>query len=152
MTNEEFIRMVVEDNSEVVFLYGHTHSKSPKGYVNGTYHVGADTNDLTPISIEQIWRECWPEEIMTPENTAYKVAHDLNPNLEDQCARRGQRRYCGLYEDYAGGAIAQAAPAEIKLPSIEELVTISKDLEEQFKSYRPTSIEDIINQIINEYK
>lgn len=83
MTNEEFIRMVIEDNSEVVFLYGHTHSKSPKGYVNGTYHIGADTNNLTPISIEQIWKECWPEEIMTPEIVSYKELHNANPNLED---------------------------------------------------------------------
>ena len=102
MTNEEFIRMVVEDNSEVVFLYGHTHSKSPKGYINGTYHIGIDTNDLTPISIEQIWQECWPSEIMTAENEAYKKAHEINPNLEDQRAARGLRAKAGLYEDWAG--------------------------------------------------
>ena len=53
--NKEFIRMIIEDNSEVVWLYGHVHSKAPKGYVNGTYHVGVDTNNLTPISIQQIW-------------------------------------------------------------------------------------------------
>ena len=58
MMNEEFMRMVREDNSEVVLLYGHIHSKAPKGYVDGTYHVGVDTNNLTPISLEQIWQEC----------------------------------------------------------------------------------------------
>ena len=73
--SEEFVRMVIEDNSEVVWLYGHVHGKAPKGYVNGTYHVGADTNNLTPISIQQIWEECWPKEIMTPEVAAYKEAH-----------------------------------------------------------------------------
>jgi calcineurin-like phosphoesterase family protein len=73
--SEEFVRMVIEDNSEVVWLYGHVHGKAPKGYVNGTYHVGADTNNLTPISIQQIWEECWPKEIMTPEVVAYKEAH-----------------------------------------------------------------------------
>ena len=73
--NKEFIRMIIEDNSEVVWLYGHVHSKAPKGYVNGTYHVGVDTNNLTPISIQQIWEECWPEEIMIPEVIAYKEAH-----------------------------------------------------------------------------
>ena len=73
--NEEFIRMIIEDNSEVVWLYGHIHSKAPKGYVNGTYHVGVDTNNLTPISIQQIWEECWPKEIMTPEVIAYKETH-----------------------------------------------------------------------------
>ena len=83
MTNEEFIRMIVQDNSEVVFLYGHIHSNAPKGYVNGTYHVGADTNNLTPISIEQIWGECWPEEQMTPEVKAYKAAADAGLNPEE---------------------------------------------------------------------
>ena len=73
--NKEFIRMIIEDNSEVVWLYGHVHSKAPKGYVNGTYHVGVDTNNLTPISIQQIWEECWPEKIMTPEVIAYKETH-----------------------------------------------------------------------------
>ena len=73
--NKEFIRMIIEDNSEVVWLYGHVHSKAPKGYVNGTYHVGVDTNNLTPNSIQQIWEECWPKEIMTPEVIAYKEAH-----------------------------------------------------------------------------
>lgn len=72
IANEEFIKMVIKDNSEVVNLYGHVHSNAPKGYVNGTYHVGMDTNDLTPISIEQIWSECWPAEIMTPLVATYK--------------------------------------------------------------------------------
>lgn len=83
MTNEEFIRMIVQDNSEVVFLYGHIHSNAPKGYVDGTYHVGADTNNLTPISIEQIWSECWPKEQMTPEVKAYKAAADAGLQPEE---------------------------------------------------------------------
>ena len=57
MTNEEFLQMVVEYNSEVCVLYGHTHHNAPAGYVANTYHVGVDTNNLTPVSIEQIWRE-----------------------------------------------------------------------------------------------
>ena len=72
--SEEFIRMITHDNSEVVWLYGHVHSNAPKGYHNGTYHVGMDTNDLTPISLEQVWSECWPEEIMTPAIEEYKAA------------------------------------------------------------------------------
>ena len=84
MTNEEFIRMIVEDNSEVVFLYGHIHGKAPKGYVNGTYHVGVDTNNLAPVSIEQIWRESWPEEQMTPEVAAYKAAAANNEHPEEK--------------------------------------------------------------------
>ena len=156
ITNEEFIRMIVEDNSEVVFLYGHTHSKSPKGYTNGTYHIGADTNNLTPISIEQIWEEAWPEEIMTEDIKAYKIAHALNPNLEDQQIkyqvyealiypmsdaelRRGARAQAGLYEDWSGAdintlkqtygqVIASARPVEISVDSIN--AAIMKALEE----------------------
>ena len=72
IASPEFIEMVRRDNSEVVSLYGHVHHNAPKGYIDGTYHVGVDTNNLTPISIEQIWQECWPEEMMTPEVQAYK--------------------------------------------------------------------------------
>lgn len=82
MNNEEFINMVRKDNSEVIWLYGHIHSNAPKGYVDGTYHIGMDTNDLTPISIEQIWQESWPEEMMTEDITEYKNIHDLHPDLE----------------------------------------------------------------------
>lgn len=76
IANEEFIRMVIKDNSEVVNLYGHVHSNAPVGYKDGTYHVGVDTNRLAPISIEQIWNECWPEKQMKqPEVKAYHDAH-----------------------------------------------------------------------------
>lgn len=73
--SEEFIRMITHDNSEVVWCYGHVHSNAPKGYHDGTFHVGMDTNDLTPISLEDVWSQCWPEEIMTPEIKHYKEAH-----------------------------------------------------------------------------
>lgn len=63
IASEEFIRMVIKDNSEVVSLYGHIHSNAPKGYVNGTYHIGVDTNNLTPISLKQIWSECNNSEV-----------------------------------------------------------------------------------------
>ena len=76
IASEEFIQMVIRDNSEVVNLYGHVHSNAPVGYKDGTYHVGVDTNRLTPISIEQIWNECWPEKQMKqPEVKAYHDAH-----------------------------------------------------------------------------
>ena len=58
ITNEEFMKMIRGNNSEVIALYGHVHSNAPKGYYNGTYHIGVDTNDLTPVNIEQIWQEC----------------------------------------------------------------------------------------------
>lgn len=72
IASEEFMQMVRRDNSEVVVLYGHIHSNAAKGYVDGTYHIGVDTNNLTPISLEQVWSECWPEEMMTPEIIEYK--------------------------------------------------------------------------------
>ena len=78
IASEEFIKMVIKDNSEVVNLYGHVHSNAPKGYVNGTYHVGLDTNDLCPISIQQIWDECWPEEQMA--QLEVKEYHDKHVN------------------------------------------------------------------------
>ena len=76
IASPEFIQMVVQDNSEVVNLYGHLHSNAPKGYVNGTYHIGVDTNNLTPISIQQVWSECWPEPMLTPEVRVYKAEHE----------------------------------------------------------------------------
>lgn len=81
IASEEFINMVRKDNSEVVVLYGHVHSNAPTGYVDGTYHIGMDTNNLTPISLEQIWQECWPEEIMTPEVKKYKEEHEGERNV-----------------------------------------------------------------------
>lgn len=53
--SEDFINMVRKDNAEVVVCYGHIHSNAPTGYIKGTYHVGVDTNNLTPVSIEDIW-------------------------------------------------------------------------------------------------
>ena len=84
IANEEFIRMVVQDNSEVVNLYGHIHSNAPVGYKDGTFHVGVDTNGLKPISIEEIWNQCWPsEQLAKPEvKTYYELAKD-NPNFEN---------------------------------------------------------------------
>ena len=76
IASEEFIKMVIQDNSEVVNLYGHVHHNAPKGYVNGTYHVGVDTNDLTPVSLQQIWEECWPADMLAkPDIRDYYEAH-----------------------------------------------------------------------------
>ena len=76
IASEEFIKMVIQDNSEVVNLYGHVHHNAPKGYANGTYHVGVDTNDLTPVSLQQIWEECWPADMLAkPDIRDYYEAH-----------------------------------------------------------------------------
>ena len=83
IANEEFIKMVREDNSEVICLYGHVHSNTVKGYHDGMFHVGMDTNELTPISIEEIWQQSWSREQMTPEVKAYKEGAESNdPNYE----------------------------------------------------------------------
>lgn len=55
IANEEFMRMVREDNSEVILCYGHLHYQAPKGLVDGTFHVGVDTNNLTPVNSEYVW-------------------------------------------------------------------------------------------------
>ena len=81
IASPEFIEMVRRDNSEVIICYGHIHSNAPKGYVDGTYHIGMDTNGLTPISIQQVWDESWPKEIMTPEIEEYKNEHS-NDTIE----------------------------------------------------------------------
>ncbi len=62
MTNEEFMRMVREDNSEVILCYGHIHSNAPVGLYSGTFHVGVDTNDLAPVSLDYIWKLSRDEE------------------------------------------------------------------------------------------
>lgn len=56
--SEDFVQLIGDRNNEVVSLYGHYHSNAPKGYYNKSFHIGVDTNDLTPISIEEIWRQC----------------------------------------------------------------------------------------------
>jgi calcineurin-like phosphoesterase family protein len=89
-SSEEFIQMITHDNSEVIWCYGHVHGNAKKGYVDGTYHVGMDTNNLAPISIEQIWQESWPQEMMTPAVEQYKEAHDKN----DLCTICSSRRNC----------------------------------------------------------
>lgn len=76
LQSEEFIKMVRQDNSEVIICYGHIHHNAPTGYVDGTFHVGMDTNNLTPVDIEDIWKAAWPkEEEMTPEVKEYKEIH-----------------------------------------------------------------------------
>lgn len=42
-------------DSANIILYGHVHDAAPKGLVDWTYHVGVDTNDLTPVNIHDIW-------------------------------------------------------------------------------------------------
>lgn len=82
--SEEFARMITENNTEVIWCYGHVHHNAPKGYSNGSFHVGMDTNGLTPIALEEIWRQ---------SNWAEDSAHCLcdSCRLGDTCFIK----YCG---------------------------------------------------------
>ena len=52
LTNEEFLSMVNEDNSEVVIVHGHIHSKGPfMNKDNHTFNVSADVINFTPINV-----------------------------------------------------------------------------------------------------
>ena len=43
-----------DEGKEVYYLYGHIHSNAPHGLVNNTFHVGVDTNNLTPVLLDDI--------------------------------------------------------------------------------------------------
>lgn len=47
--------MVSKTSKKMVFLYGHIHNLAPKGLDRGCfYHVGVDTNDFTPVNLDNI--------------------------------------------------------------------------------------------------
>ena len=50
-------------DSANIILYGHIHDAAPKGLVDWTYHVGVDTNDLTPVNIHDIWLDVQEKKI-----------------------------------------------------------------------------------------
>lgn len=59
IANEEFMKMISEKNLEICLLHGHTHQHNSFTVENNSniYHVGMDSHNLTPISIEEIWEE-----------------------------------------------------------------------------------------------
>lgn len=55
MTNEEFLKMVQADNSEVVVVHGHVHDKTPFfTRENHCFNVSADVVNGTPVPITTI--------------------------------------------------------------------------------------------------
>ena len=54
-------------DSANIILYGHVHDAAPKGIVDWTYHVGIDTNSLTPVNIHDIWFDVQMKKIETGE-------------------------------------------------------------------------------------
>lgn len=60
ITDEGFLDMVVQDNSEVVVLHGHVHDKEPFfNAANHTFNVSADVVDFTPVPLKTIWRRVY---------------------------------------------------------------------------------------------
>lgn len=60
ITDEGFLDMVVQDNSEVCVLHGHVHDKEPFfNPLNHTFNVSADVVNFTPISLKDIWHRVY---------------------------------------------------------------------------------------------
>lgn len=56
MTDESFLDMVVQDNSEVVVIHGHTHDKDPFFTEhNHVFNVSADAVNFTPVPLNTIF-------------------------------------------------------------------------------------------------
>lgn len=57
ITDEGFLDMVVQDNSEVVVVHGHTHDKDPFfTEQNHVFNVSADAVDFTPVPLLRLHR------------------------------------------------------------------------------------------------
>lgn len=56
--SQQYWQLITKNNTNTILLYGHIHDNAPTGYQGDKmYHVGVDTNNYTPISIEQIYQE-----------------------------------------------------------------------------------------------
>lgn len=82
IASQEFIDMVRKDNSEVCLLYGHVHDQAKPGYIDGTFHVGVDTNNLTPVNLDDIWKQAWPPLSDTKAWAGIKRAIAANPDWD----------------------------------------------------------------------
>lgn len=51
---EECKEFFEENKNDSIWLYGHVHDNAPHGIVNGQFHVGVDTNNLTPVLLDEI--------------------------------------------------------------------------------------------------
>ena len=43
-----------EIKPDIIYLYGHLHADARKGFIDNTYHIGTDTNNFTPVALDQI--------------------------------------------------------------------------------------------------
>lgn len=56
--NDKLIELITRHGErKMIWCYGHIHSQAPIGLHDGMYHVGVDTNNLTPVNIETIVAE-----------------------------------------------------------------------------------------------
>ena len=56
LTNPDFLKMVLMDNSEVVVVHGHVHSKAPFFDVeNHTFNVSCEATEYRPVSIQKLF-------------------------------------------------------------------------------------------------
>lgn len=53
--NPECMAHLIGENSEVWNLHGHTHQYDYFSTTPNTFHVGLDSNDMKPISIDKVW-------------------------------------------------------------------------------------------------
>lgn len=57
MWNEEMSKSITKNGKRaMIWCYGHVHSAAPIRYHDGSFHVGVDTNNLTPVNIEDIYQ------------------------------------------------------------------------------------------------
>ena len=48
----------MQGDEHTIILYGHIHDEAPKGLQSDwTYHVGCDTNNLTPVGLHEIYQD-----------------------------------------------------------------------------------------------
>lgn len=57
IVSKEFAEMIFQNNSECWVLHGHTHQKTSFSELPQCYHVGVDSHNMMPISLEEIWQE-----------------------------------------------------------------------------------------------
>ena len=53
--NPECMAHLIGENSEVWNLHGHTHQYDYFSTTPNTFHVGLDSNNMKPISIDKVW-------------------------------------------------------------------------------------------------
>lgn len=69
--NPEYAVKFVGNNDEIWNLHGHTHQYSYFSEIPNAFHVGVDSNDMKPISLEQVWQKI----------TAYENCNSKNFHL-----------------------------------------------------------------------